>query len=316
VIDQLIPAIIAFILVSVLSPLFIELLRKLKLLQPIRKELPSNHQIKKGTPLMFGIILFIGIIVSLFFSPTPLMYFLAITYILFSFIGFLDDFWKASRQDPGGVSSRTKLIFQFLFTVALLFYLMSELGIDSTIGIYQNLSLNLPIVVYFIVITLFIVGSANAINFTDGLDGLLGVVAIPTYFFFFMISDNSEVQLFCLIMIGCLLGFLIYNIFPARAFMGDTGSLAIGGSLSFLAIIEKVEILIPVLFFIYFAEQLSVILQVASFKSTGKRIFRMTPIHYHYGLKYGWGETTIVTAFGFFSWICTFICYAYWKFVL
>jgi phospho-N-acetylmuramoyl-pentapeptide-transferase len=316
VIEQLIPAIIAFILVSVLSPLFIELLRKLKLLQPIRKELPSNHQIKKGTPLMFGIILFIGIIVSLFFSPTPLMYFLAITYILFSFIGFLDDFWKASRQDPGGVSSSTKLIFQFLFTGALLFYLMSELGIDSTIGIYQNLSLNLPIVVYFIVITLFIVGSANAINFTDGLDGLLGVVAIPTYFFFFMISDKSEVQLFCLIMIGCLLGFLIYNIFPARAFMGDTGSLAIGGSLSFLAIIEKVEILIPVLFFIYFAEQLSVILQVASFKSTGKRIFRMTPIHYHYGLKYGWGETTIVTAFGFVSWICTFICYAYWKFVL
>ncbi|MGF3104037.1 phospho-N-acetylmuramoyl-pentapeptide-transferase [Rossellomorea sp. DUT-2] len=315
-IDQLIPAIIAFILVSVLSPLFIELLRKLKLLQPIRKELPSNHQIKKGTPLMFGIILFIGVIVSLWFSPTPLMYFLAITYILFSFIGFLDDFWKASRQDPGGVSSRTKLIFQFLFTGALLYYLMNELRIDSTIGIYQNLSLNLPIVVYFIVITLFIVGSANAINFTDGLDGLLGVVSIPTYFFFFMISDKAEVQLFCLIMIGCLLGFLIYNIFPARAFMGDTGSLAIGGSLSFLTIIEKVEILIPVLFFIYFAEQLSVILQVASFKSTGKRIFRMTPIHYHYGLKYGWGETTIVTAFGFVSWICTFICYAYWKFFL
>ncbi|MFI8574970.1 phospho-N-acetylmuramoyl-pentapeptide-transferase [Rossellomorea aquimaris] len=315
-IDQLIPAIIAFILVSVLSPLFIELLRKLKLLQPIRKELPSNHQIKKGTPLMFGIILFIGVIVSILFSPTPLMYFLAITYILFSFIGFLDDFWKASRQDPGGVSSRTKLIFQFLFTGALLFYVMNVMGIDTTIDVYQTISFDLPMVVYFIVITLFIVGSANAINFTDGLDGLLGVVAIPTYFFFFMISDKSEVQLFCLIMIGCLLGFLIYNIFPARAFMGDTGSLAIGGSLSFLAIIEKVEILIPVLFFIYFAEQLSVILQVASFKSTGKRIFRMTPIHYHYGLKYGWGETTIVTAFGFVSWICTFICYAFWKFVL
>ncbi|MCA1057691.1 phospho-N-acetylmuramoyl-pentapeptide-transferase [Rossellomorea aquimaris] len=314
--DQIIPAVIAFILVVVLSPLFIELLRKLKLLQPIRKELPSNHQIKKGTPLMFGIILFIGVVVSLFFSPTPLMFFLAITYILFSFIGFLDDFWKASRQDPGGVSSRTKLIFQFLFTGGLLFYVINELELDTTIRIYQHLSIDLPMVVYFIVITLFVVASANAINFTDGLDGLLGVVAIPTYFFFFMISDKSEVQLFCLIMIGCLLGFLIYNIFPARAFMGDTGSLAIGGSLSFLAVIEKVEILIPLLFFIYFAEQLSVILQVASFKSTGKRIFRMTPIHYHYGLKYGWGETTIVTAFGFVSWICTFICFAYWKFIL
>ncbi|WP_261130117.1 phospho-N-acetylmuramoyl-pentapeptide-transferase [Bacillus sp. Marseille-Q3570] len=314
--DQLIPAIIAFVLVAVLSPLFISILRKLKLLQPIRKELPSNHQLKKGTPLMFGMILFVGIIVSIFFSPTPLMYFLSITYILFSFIGFLDDFWKASRQDPLGVSGKTKLILQFLFTGALLFYVINELGVNTVIRIHKNFSFDFPMVLYIIVITLFVVGSANAINFTDGLDGLLGVVAIPTYFFFFMISDKSEVQLFCLIMIGCLLGFLIYNLYPAKAFMGDTGSLAIGGSLSFLAIIEKVEILIPILFFIYFAEQLSVILQVTSFKLTRKRIFRMTPIHFHYGLKYGWSENTIVTVFGFISWFGAFICLAYWKFIL
>ncbi|WP_221564549.1 phospho-N-acetylmuramoyl-pentapeptide-transferase [Alkalihalobacillus sp. TS-13] len=314
--DQIIPAIIAFVLVSVLSPLFIAFLRKLKLLQPIRKELPSNHQLKKGTPLMFGMILFVGIIVSIFFSPTPLMYFLSITYLLFSFIGFLDDFWKASRQDPLGVSGKTKLVLQFLFTGALLFYVINELGVDTVISIHKNFSFDLPMVVYIIVITLFVVGSANAINFTDGLDGLLGVVAISTYFFFFVISDKSEVQLFCIIMIGCLLGFLIYNLYPAKAFMGDTGSLAIGGSLSFLAIIEKVEILIPILFFIYFAEQLSVILQVTSFKLTRKRIFRMTPIHFHYGLKYGWSENTIVTVFGFVSWFCTSICLAYWKFIL
>jgi phospho-N-acetylmuramoyl-pentapeptide-transferase len=314
--DQIIPAIIAFIVVAVLSPLFIALLKKLKLLQPIRKELPSNHQMKKGTPLMFGIILLTGIIVSIFFSPTPYMYFLAVTYILFGFIGFLDDFWKASRQDPLGVSGRTKLVLQFLFTGSLLFYVISELGIDTVIRISENVSFDLPMAVYIIVIALFVVGSANAINFTDGLDGLLGVVGIPTYFFFFVISDTAEVKLFCLIMIGCLLGFLIYNLFPAKAFMGDTGSLAIGGSLSFLAIIEKVEILIPLLFIIYFAEQLSVILQVASFKMTGKRIFRMTPIHFHYGLKYGWSENTIVTVFGFVSWVCTFICLAYWKYVL
>jgi UDP-N-acetylmuramyl pentapeptide phosphotransferase/UDP-N-acetylglucosamine-1-phosphate transferase len=131
-----------------------------------------------------------------------------------------------------------------------------------------------------------------------------------------MVSDSPEVQIFCLVMIGCLLGFLIYNIFPAKAFMGDTGSLAIGGSLSFLAVMEKVEILIPVLFFIYFAEQLSVILQVSSFKLTNKRIFKMTPIHYHFGLKYGWSETTIVAVFGFISWLCVFICLAYWRFLL
>ncbi|MGP4081507.1 phospho-N-acetylmuramoyl-pentapeptide-transferase [Pseudalkalibacillus sp. R45] len=314
--DQIIPAFIAFILVSVLSPLFISILRKLKLLQPIRKELPSNHQLKKGTPLMFGMILFVGIIVANLFSPTPLMYFLSITYILFSFIGFLDDFWKASRQDPLGVSGKTKLVLQFLFTGALLFYVINGLGVDTVIRIHKNFSFDLPMVVYIIIITLFVVGSANAINFTDGLDGLLGVVAIPTYFFFFMISDKSEVQLFCLIMIGCLLGFLIYNLYPAKAFMGDTGSLAIGGSLSFLAIIEKVEILIPILFFIYLAEKLSVILQVTSYKLTRRRIFKMTPIHFHYGIKYGWSENTIVTVFGFISWFCAFICLAYWKYIL
>ncbi|MCU9614996.1 phospho-N-acetylmuramoyl-pentapeptide-transferase [Caldibacillus lycopersici] len=314
--NQIIAALIAFIIVAILSPLLITVLRKLRLIQPIRKELPSDHQLKKGTPLMFGMILFIGIIVAIAFSPTPLMYFLSIIYFLFSFVGFLDDFWKASRQDPGGVSGKTKLIFQFLFTGTLLFYVINELGIDTSINIYKNISLELPMIFYVTVITLFVVGSANAINFTDGLDGLLGVVAIPTYFFFFVVSDKPEVQIFCLIMIGCLLGFLIYNIYPAKAFMGDTGSLAIGGSLSFLAVIEKVEILIPILFFIYFAEQLSVILQVASFKLTDKRIFRMTPIHYHFSLKYGWSENTIVSVFGFISWFCAFICLAYWRFLL
>ncbi|MDM5326952.1 phospho-N-acetylmuramoyl-pentapeptide-transferase [Neobacillus sp. CF12] len=314
--DQIIPALIAFVVVSILSPLLIAVLIRLRLLQPIRRELPSGHQLKKGTPLMFGIILFVGIIISILFSPTPLMYFLSITYILFSFVGFLDDFWKASRQDPLGVSGKTKLIFQFIFTGTLLFYAINEIGVDTSINIYKNISFDLPTVLYFIVITLFVVGSANAINFTDGLDGLLGVVAIPSYFFFFMVSDRSEVQLFCLIMIGCLLGFLIYNIYPAKAFMGDTGSLAIGGSLSFLAVIEKVEILIPILFFIYFAEELSVILQVSSFKLTHKRIFRMTPIHFHFGIKYGWSENTIVTVFGFLSWFCAFICLLYWKFFL
>ncbi|WP_449621548.1 phospho-N-acetylmuramoyl-pentapeptide-transferase [Robertmurraya sp. Marseille-Q9965] len=314
--NQIFSAVIAFVAVSILSPVLIAVLRKLKLIQPIRKELPTDHQLKKGTPLMFGIILFVGIILSLLFSPTPLMYFLCITYILFSFVGFLDDFWKASRQDPLGVSSRTKLIFQFIFTGALLFYAINELDIDTSINIYKDFSLDLPLMLYITVITLFVVGSANAINFTDGLDGLLGVVAIPSYFFFFIVSDRSEVQLFCLIMIGCLLGFLIYNIYPAKAFMGDTGSLAIGGSLSFLAVVEKVEILIPILFFVYFAEELSVILQVSSFKLTQKRIFRMTPIHYHFGLKYGWSETTIVSVFGFISWFCVFVCLAYWKLLL
>src|SRR6185437_5277588 len=127
---------------------------------------------------------------------------------------------------------------------------------------YKDYAIALPVVVYAAVILLFVVGTANAINFTDGLDGLLINAAIPTYFFFFIISDHTEVKLFSLVMIACLLGLFLYNIYPAKAFMGDTGSLAIGGSLSFLAVLEKVELLIPILFFVYLAEQLSVILQV------------------------------------------------------
>lgn len=230
-----------------------------------------------------------------------------------SFLGFYYVEESKSSLNPKG---KTKLIFQFIFTGVLLYYMINELGVDTSIHIFKDISLDLPMLIYVFVITLFIVGSANAINFTDGLDGLLGVVAIPTYFFFFVISERAEVQLFSLVMIGCLLGFLVYNIFPAKAFMGDTGSLAIGGSLSFLAVLEKVEILIPILFIIYFAEVLSVTLQVASFKLTRKRIFRMTPIHYHFGIKYKWSENIIVTVFGFVSWFFVFIGLAYWHFYL
>ncbi|WEG12591.1 phospho-N-acetylmuramoyl-pentapeptide-transferase [Pullulanibacillus sp. KACC 23026] len=310
------PGLIAFTSVVILSPLLITLLKQLELTQPIRKELPSDHQLKKGTPLMYGSIFFVGILLALFYLQTPTMLFLISTYLLFSFVGFIDDFWKASRQDPGGISGKTKLVLQFAFTVLLLFYLVYGQEINSTIDLYKNISLDLPTALYFAIITLFIVGSANAINFTDGLDGLLGVVSIPVYFFFFIISDRLEVKLFCLIMIGCLLGFLIFNIFPAKAFMGDTGSMAIGGSLSFLAVYEKVELLIPILFFIFFVEQLSVILQVLFFKLTGKRLFRFTPIHFHFRLKYNWSETMIVTVFGLISWLCIFICLVYWKFFL
>lgn len=311
-----VPAAISFVSVTVLCPILILFLKKLRLTQPIRKELPDDHQLKKGTPLMTGSIFLIGVGIALIYKQNPIMMFLAITFILFSFVGFLDDFWKASRQDPGGVSGKTKLIFQFLFTGTLIYILVKQMGMNTDINISNNLTIEFPTMIYFTVITLFIVGSANAINFTDGMDGLLGIVSIPTYFFFFLISEHHEVQVFSLIMIACILGFLIYNIYPAKAFMGDTGSLAIGGSLSFLAVMEKVEILIPLLFFVYFAEQLSVILQVTSYKLTRRRIFRMTPIHFHFGLKYGWSENVIVIVFGLVSWICTFICLLYWKFVL
>ncbi|MCM3733593.1 phospho-N-acetylmuramoyl-pentapeptide-transferase [Fictibacillus nanhaiensis] len=310
---QLTPAFITFLLTVLLAPVLIFTLKRLKLTQPIRVELPADHQEKKGTPLMAGSVFFVGIIVALFYYTSPIMIFLVGTFVLFSFIGFLDDFWKASKQDPGGVSGKTKLIFQFGFTILLLYIGIDLFNIDTSIRVTESYHILLPYIPYLVIITLFIVGTANAINFTDGMDGLLGMVAIPTYFFFFVISENTEVKVFCLVMIATILGFLIYNLYPAKAFMGDTGSLAIGGTLSFLAIIENVEILIPILFIIYLAEQLSVIIQVAYFKRTKKKLFRFTPIHYHYGIKYGWSENMIVTVFAMVSWAACGICLIYFE---
>jgi phospho-N-acetylmuramoyl-pentapeptide-transferase len=313
VLVQLTPAFITFLLTVSIAPVLIFTLKRLKLTQPIRVELPADHQEKKGTPLMAGSVFFLGIIVALFYYTSPIMLFLVSAFVLFSFIGFLDDFWKASKQDPGGVSGKTKLIFQFGFTILLLYIGVDLFNIDTSIRITDSIHILLPYIPYLVVITLFIVGTANAINFTDGMDGLLGMVAIPTYFFFFVISEYTEVKVFCIVMIATILGFLIYNLYPAKAFMGDTGSLAIGGTLSFLAIIENVEILIPILFVVYLAEQLSVIIQVAYFKRTKKKLFRFTPIHYHYGLKYGWSENMIVTVFAMVSWAACGICLIYFE---
>ncbi|WP_312147965.1 phospho-N-acetylmuramoyl-pentapeptide-transferase [Paenibacillus odorifer] len=307
---------LSFLLVAVFTPLLIWTLHRLRLTQPIRAELPADHQAKRGTPLMAGLILLIGIAISLQFQPGPLMLLLCVVFLLFSSVGFLDDFKKAFWQKPSGISGRSKLVLQFLFTGIILYVLFHSFGLTSNIELFKGQNLQLPLYLYVTIILLFVVGSANAINFTDGLDGLLINVAIPSYFFFFMISDKPEVQTFSLVMIGCLLGLLLYNIYPARAFMGDTGSLAIGGSLSVLAVIEKVELLIPILFFIYFAEQLSVILQVWYYKRTKLRLFRMAPIHYHFSLKYGWSENKIVMIFGFISWVSVLLCWLIWKYLI
>ncbi|MEK5057062.1 phospho-N-acetylmuramoyl-pentapeptide-transferase [Paenibacillus sp. FSL H7-0326] len=307
---------LSFVLVALCAPVLIWGLRNLKLTQPIRFELPPDHQAKQGTPLMAGLILLIGVVISLQSSPTPLMIFMCVTFLLFSFIGFIDDFKKAVWQDPSGISGRTKLMFQFAFTFILLIILFHSFNLSSDISLLNGFRIHLPVYVYIMIMSLFVVGSANAINFTDGLDGLLINVALPSYFFFFLISDKQEVQIFTLVMISCLLGLFFYNIYPAKAFMGDTGSLAIGGSLSILAVMEKVEILIPILFFVYLTEQISVILQVWYFKRTKLRLFKMAPIHYHFSLKYGWSENKIVIVFGFISWASALICWFIWKYAL
>lgn len=304
---------LSFLLVAAFTPVLIGVLRKLRLTQPIRSELPADHQAKQGTPLMAGIILLIGVGLSLQAHPVPLMLLLCATFWLFGTIGFLDDFTKAFRQNPAGISGRMKLVLQFMITGLLLYVLVHSFGLTGDIALLHGAALRLPLALYMAAMLLFIVGTANAINFTDGLDGLLIHVAVPTYFFFFVISDKPEVQTFSLVMIGCLLGLFLYNSYPARVFMGDTGSLAIGGSLSVLAVVEKVELLVPLLFSVYLAEQLSVILQVWHYKRTKLRLFRMAPLHYHFSLKYGWSENKIVAVFGMVSWISVLLAWLIWR---
>lgn len=305
-----------FILIISVLPFQIRLLRSLDLVQPIRGELPQDQQQKKGTPLMGGTVFLLGMLVSVLVMSTRTSYFLAVVFAAFSVIGFLDDLKKALYKNPGGVSGRTKLAMQFLVAVMILYYLYRHSWIDFSVPLLKTYEIHLAPVLFMTVAILLIVGSTNAINFTDGLDGLLSTVAIPNYLFFFFIARSFSVQLFCLIMVACLAGFLIFNAYPAKLIMGDTGSMAIGGSLATLAVMEKVEILVPILFVIYFAELFSVMIQVAYFKRTGKRIFRMAPIHYHLALKYGWSEKRIVAFFSLVSWASMIVSLGYYHFFL
>ncbi|MCY0909818.1 MAG: phospho-N-acetylmuramoyl-pentapeptide-transferase [Sulfobacillus thermotolerans] len=297
-------------------PFQIRLLRSLALVQPIRAELPPDQQTKQGRPLMGGTVFLLGMLVSVMASATRISYFLAIVFAAFSVIGFLDDAKKALYKDPDGISGRTKMLLQFVVAGASLYYLYRHAWIDFSVPIFKTYAAHLGPIVFGVGALLLIVGSTNAINFTDGLDGLLSSVAIPNYLFFFMIAHNFGVQLFCLIMVACLVGFLMFNAYPAKLVMGDTGSMAIGGSLILLAVMEKVEILVPILFVIYFAEILSVMIQVSYFKRTGKRIFRMTPIHYHFGLRYGWNEKRVVAFLTLVSWASMVVCLGYYHFFL
>ncbi len=293
-----------FLIVLGVIPIQTRVFKAYHLVQPIRKELPEDQQKKLGTPLMGGLVFLVGVIASVIVHASLYSDVLAVTFLLFALIGFLDDARKAFTK-VDGISARFKLVLQACLTGVLLLYLLQGNMIDSQLTVAKTLAVNIPVTLYVISVGLIVMGSTNAINFTDGLDGLLSVVAIPTYFFFFVIAGNEDIRLFSLLMIACLLGFLFYNRHPAKLIMGDTGSMAIGGTLSIMAVMEGVVILLPLLFFVYFAEILSVIIQVSYFKRTGRRVFRMSPIHYHFILKYRWSENTIVLVFGAVSWTCS-----------
>lgn len=301
--------IISFLITILLLPIFIPFLRRLRFGQSIREEGPESHQEKAGTPTMGGLVIIISIVatslIMLFKLQLPtigyellLLLFVLVGYAL---IGFLDDFIKIALKRNLGLTSLQKLIGQIL--IAIIFFLILKSNqFETTISIPgTELTWDLGWA-YALLVVFMLVGSSNATNLTDGLDGLLSgtaAIAFGTYAIIALYSfQQFEVTIFSLAVLGGLLGFLVFNAYPAKVFMGDTGSLALGGSLAAIAILTKTELLLIVIGGIFVIETLSVIIQVISFKLTGKRVFKMSPIHHHFELV-GWSEWRVVTSFWF-----------------
>ena len=292
---------IAFLLNIVISPLMIPYLQKLKLGQYVREDGPETHLQKAGTPTMGGVIIIISIFMtSMFFVINNKEVQVVLFAILgFGVIGFMDDYIKVVKKRSLGLKAGQKIIGQLLvaviFGLLLKYYLLLDTNILLPFSAGKEVDLGL---LYYPFLIFGVLGTVNAVNLTDGLDGLASGVTVIVATFFTAVSwgVQSNVLPISAAAMGSLLGFLLFNTYPARIFMGDTGSLALGGFVVSVAFILKMPLFIVIVGFIYVVENLSVIIQVGYYKMTQKRIFRMAPIHHHFELL-GWPETKIVTVF-------------------
>ncbi|HOS69697.1 MAG TPA: phospho-N-acetylmuramoyl-pentapeptide-transferase [Bacillota bacterium] len=291
----------AFVLALVAGPVFIPVLTRMKFGQIVRDDGPQSHLKKTGTPAMGGIIIAVpAVIVSLAFSKDKDMLLVLITTMLFGIIGFIDDFLKIKNRRSLGLRAYQKIILQLLVSVFMAFVAsgISQVGTEVLIP-FTGKFIDLGIL-YIPFTVLVLISTVNCVNLTDGLDGLAGGTTVVVLGFFSVIalaSKNTGLLVFAGAMIGALLGFLRFNSHPAQVFMGDTGSLALGGAIAALAVITRLPLFILIIGAIYVLEGLSVIIQVAYFKMTGgKRFFKMAPLHHHFELS-GWAESKIVAVF-------------------
>lgn len=291
----------AFLITVVVTPLFIKKMQSLQYGQQIREDGPSQHAVKAGTPTMGGVVFIpAAILVSLAFTGfTPALYAVLIVTLGCGLIGFTDDFGKIAHGRSLGLKARTKLGAEAALTF-LLILAMHRFGLYSSAVIIPFFNLELDLIYFYpLFIFLVISASSNSVNLTDGLDGLAaGTAAIGLGAFMIIAwqAGRSDVVIFCAALAGACLGFLIYNRYPARLFMGDTGSLALGGAFASLAIVTGTEFILILVGGVFVLEALSVIIQVASFKLTGKRVFLMSPLHHHFEMK-GWPESRVVAVF-------------------
>lgn len=293
---------ISFLITLILGPIIIPLLKRLKIGQSVREEGPQSHLKKSGTPTMGGIIIFVALIITVMTSGmlNKDMYVLIIATFGFGLIGFIDDYLIVVRRDNAGLSAGQKLIGQIIMATLLAIYQTStsEFGTNLIVPFLKNQYLDLGIL-YIPFVVFVVVGTVNSVNLTDGLDGLASGVTLIVLSFFGLVALNSgmnNISIFATALAGACLGFLVHNAHPAKVFMGDTGSMALGGAVSAIAVLLNLPLIIPIVGGIYFAEALSVIIQVLSFKFTGKRVFLMSPLHHHYEQK-GWKETKVVVVF-------------------
>ena len=297
----LLAAIFAAGLVLCIGPLLIPELHKLKFGQSIREEGPKSHQAKSGTPTMGGIMIILAIVIAtVAAAPLTPAVLLALFITLGHFVlGFLDDYIKVVKKRNLGLKAKQKMLGQILIAIVTMIVGTRVLGIDTTIWIpIADINLDIGVGYYFLVLFV-LVGTSNAVNLTDGLDGLAsGTVAIASgaYALVCYMTGHFDLAIFCVAMMMACLAFLRFNAHPAKVFMGDTGSLALGGAIAAVGILTHTEILLAVIGFVFVCEALSVIIQVISFKTTGKRVFRMSPIHHHFELG-GWKETKVVFVF-------------------
>ena len=292
-------AIISFGIAALLGPVLIPVLHKLKFGQEIREIGPSWHKKKSGTPTMGGFIFIISAIVTtlVFVRSTEVLLILLFS-LIFGLIGFIDDFIKVILKRNLGLTEKQKSLLQILAALVFVFVSLQYGFADTSISIpFVNTTISLPYYIYIPFALFVIVGATNSVNLTDGVDGLASFVTVVVCAFFALCSykmGRVDITGFCVINMAAILGFLIYNIHPAKVFMGDTGSLYLGGVVCFTSIILKLPLILIIAGGVYVLETLSVIIQVTSFKLTGKRVFKMSPIHHHFEMC-GWSEKKIVT---------------------
>ncbi|UUX34004.1 phospho-N-acetylmuramoyl-pentapeptide-transferase [Fundicoccus culcitae] len=293
---------VAFALTVSIMPFYIGYFKYRQIGQKTREEGPTWHEIKTGTPTMGGAVFVFSIIVTAIGSAYFLdmlngsLWMIVLTFLLFGGIGFVDDFISIFKNRNEGLTAKQKFITQLIFSAVVI-----------AVGAFTNVSFYIPFGLFDIshpvLVAIFaffwITGFSNAVNLTDGLDGLatgLSIIAYSAYFYLAILENNMTIAMVCLVVVGALLGFLFYNKKPAKIFMGDVGSLALGAGLAVISILLNHPWSLLIIGIVFVIETASVILQVTSFKLRGKRIFKMSPIHHHFEMS-GWSETKVVTVF-------------------